>query len=224
MDVPVRSHLSPLSDDQVARIRARWEREKRARVAAPPAATRRRRGTAPAAPGPSEARSRPARERASQASSSRARRTAPEAHVEAAALRSEARFQLLLHNSAGTDCASTPADVQRSSGRDSACPARRQRHRRRRTLVQRTGDRAMTPASVSVRSRWFGCRVASGCYRAHAPPPSRISGSGCWHCPTRREVAQVAVAVVWRGGEDRGGSRKKRKARSRSGSGIGEHR
>ena len=49
MDVPVRSHLSPLSDDQVARIRARWEREKRARVAAP-AATRRRRGTASAAP------------------------------------------------------------------------------------------------------------------------------------------------------------------------------
>jgi translation initiation factor IF-2 len=52
MDVPVRSHLSPLSDDQVARIRARWEREKRARVAAPPAATRRRRGTASATPVP----------------------------------------------------------------------------------------------------------------------------------------------------------------------------
>jgi translation initiation factor IF-2 len=50
MDVPVRSHVSPLSDDQVARIRARWEREKRARVAAPPAATRRRRGAATAAP------------------------------------------------------------------------------------------------------------------------------------------------------------------------------
>ena len=52
MDVPVRSHLSPLSDDQVARIRARWEREKRARVAAPAAATRRRRGTAAATPAP----------------------------------------------------------------------------------------------------------------------------------------------------------------------------
>ena len=52
MDVPVRSHLSPLSDDQVARIRARWEREKRARVAAPAAATRRRRGTAAAPPTP----------------------------------------------------------------------------------------------------------------------------------------------------------------------------
>ena len=38
MDVPVRSHLTPLSDDQVARIRARWEREKRARATAPAAA------------------------------------------------------------------------------------------------------------------------------------------------------------------------------------------
>ena len=28
MDVPVRSHLSLLTDDQVARLRARWEREK----------------------------------------------------------------------------------------------------------------------------------------------------------------------------------------------------
>lgn len=59
MDVPVRSHLSPLSDDQVARIRARWEREKRARVAAPPAAARRRRGAA-SAPAPPEAKAEPA--------------------------------------------------------------------------------------------------------------------------------------------------------------------
>ena len=47
MDVPVRSHLSPLTDDQVARVRARWEREKRDRAqkqAAPPAPARRRRG------------------------------------------------------------------------------------------------------------------------------------------------------------------------------------
>ena len=31
MDVPARSHLSPLTDDQVARVRVRWEREKRHR-------------------------------------------------------------------------------------------------------------------------------------------------------------------------------------------------
>ena len=47
MDVPVRSHLTVLTDDQVARVRARWEREKRARVeqsSAPPTKTRRRKG------------------------------------------------------------------------------------------------------------------------------------------------------------------------------------
>ena len=47
MDVPVRSHLSLLTDDQVSRIRARWEREKRVRAEkaqpAPAAAPRRRR-------------------------------------------------------------------------------------------------------------------------------------------------------------------------------------
>ncbi|MDP9178799.1 MAG: translation initiation factor IF-2 [Gemmatimonadota bacterium] len=53
MDVPVRTHVSPLTDDQVARIRARWEREKRARATAPPAApSRRRRGAAPVAEAP----------------------------------------------------------------------------------------------------------------------------------------------------------------------------
>src|SRR5919206_3946587 len=51
MDVPVRSHLSLLTDDQIARLRARWEREKRARAekqAAPATTTRRRRSTAAA--------------------------------------------------------------------------------------------------------------------------------------------------------------------------------
>ncbi|CAA9310221.1 MAG: hypothetical protein AVDCRST_MAG11-1440, partial [uncultured Gemmatimonadaceae bacterium] len=50
MDVPVRNHLSPLTDDQVARIRARWEREKRARAErqAAPATPARRRGAKPA--------------------------------------------------------------------------------------------------------------------------------------------------------------------------------
>ena len=55
MDVPVRSHLSPLTDDQVSRVRARWEREKRVRAekqAAPPAPARRRRGTAAAVVAP----------------------------------------------------------------------------------------------------------------------------------------------------------------------------
>ena len=47
MDIPIRSHMSMLTDDQVARIRARWEREKRARAekqTAPQPTARRRRG------------------------------------------------------------------------------------------------------------------------------------------------------------------------------------
>jgi translation initiation factor IF-2 len=53
MDVPVRSHLSQLSDEQVARLRARWEREKRARQEKPaPAPARRRRTTAAPVPPP----------------------------------------------------------------------------------------------------------------------------------------------------------------------------
>jgi translation initiation factor IF-2 len=68
MDVPVRSHLSLLTDDQVSRIRARWEREKRVRAEkaqpAPAAAPSRRRRTAaadvPATPEPEAAAPAPA--------------------------------------------------------------------------------------------------------------------------------------------------------------------
>ena len=35
MEVPVRGATSTLSDDQVARVRLRWEREKRARAEKP---------------------------------------------------------------------------------------------------------------------------------------------------------------------------------------------
>ncbi len=55
IDVPVRSHLTVLTEDQVARVRARWEREKRAlkeKAAAPAAAPSRRRKGAAAASTP----------------------------------------------------------------------------------------------------------------------------------------------------------------------------
>jgi translation initiation factor IF-2 len=57
MDIPFRSHVSMLTDDQVARVRARWEREKRARAEqkAAPAPTARRRRTTVTAPEPAPA-------------------------------------------------------------------------------------------------------------------------------------------------------------------------
>ena len=53
LDVVVRSHVTPLSDDQVARARTRWERDKRTRAAqasSPAAAPARRRRTTGGAP------------------------------------------------------------------------------------------------------------------------------------------------------------------------------
>ena len=65
MDVVVRSHLTPLTDDQISRARARWEREKRVRAqksAETPAsaAKSRRRGSAAADAKPDAAEKKPA--------------------------------------------------------------------------------------------------------------------------------------------------------------------
>ena len=84
MDVPVRGPSSPLSDDNVARLRARWEREKRVRAqkqSAPAAtATRRRRAPTTAAPKAEAAPPPPA-----VVDSPARRRRRPAAEVQAAA-------------------------------------------------------------------------------------------------------------------------------------------
>ena len=83
MDVPVRSHLSQLSDEQIARLRARWEREKRARQEKPAAApARRRRGTAAAAAPAVKA---PEPEAAPEAAAAPSRRRRKAADIAAAA-------------------------------------------------------------------------------------------------------------------------------------------
>ncbi|MBK8645873.1 MAG: translation initiation factor IF-2 [Gemmatimonadetes bacterium] len=96
MDVPVRSHLTVLTDDQVARVRARWEREKRARQEKPvaaPAATRRRKGApattttpAPVAPEPAAATPPPAVDAAAAAKAGVRRRRAADVAAAAEAL------------------------------------------------------------------------------------------------------------------------------------------
>ncbi|MCR4340321.1 MAG: translation initiation factor IF-2 [Gemmatimonadaceae bacterium] len=72
MDVPVRSHVSALTDDQIARLRARWEREKRARAEKPATTSRRRRSSAAA-----EKAAPPAPEPKAEAGPRRRRRAAP---------------------------------------------------------------------------------------------------------------------------------------------------
>ena len=112
MDVSVRSHLTPLTDDQIARVRARWEREKRVRAekqAAPPAPARRRRGatTAVIAPEPVT----PVPEADATADGSPVRRRRKAADVQAAA---DAAAEVAAVEAAATEAAETMRAAERA--------------------------------------------------------------------------------------------------------------
>ena len=223
MDVPVRSHLSPLSDDQVARIRARWEREKRARVAAPPAATRRRRGTAPAAPAP-EAKPEPAG--AADAPAKRRRRAATEAVADApveAAAPEEVKAPVSTPAPATSPApmaASTPADVSTierprtppAPARPAAPPSQTAHagtaHAGDRSNDARERQRPQPVVPGAPRPR----PVATGA--PYAPPrPVASAAPGAGTAPTRREDRGAGGGGGGGGGgrgEDRGGRRGKK--------------
>jgi len=63
MDIFVRSHLTPLKDEHVSMMRARWEREKRRQKEPAAAAPKRRRAAKVVAPAPVEDEARPKRRR-----------------------------------------------------------------------------------------------------------------------------------------------------------------
>jgi translation initiation factor IF-2 len=223
MDVPVRSHLSPLSDDQVARIRARWEREKRARVAAPPAATRRRRGTAPAAPAP-EVKPEPAS--AADAPAKRRRRAATEAVADApveAAAPEEAKPPVSTPAPATPPApiaASTTADVSTierpkappTPARPAAPPPQTAHagtaHAGDRSNDARERQRPQPVVPGAPRPR----PVATGA--PYAPPrPVASAAPGAGTAPTRREDRGAGGGGGGGGGgrgEDRGGRRGKK--------------
>ena len=89
MDIFVRSHLSALKDDQVALVRARWERDKRKQKEPAQPAPRRRRAAKAAEPVPAEAAPRPTRRRRTAAEVA-----AAEAEAQAAAAVRQAEFDL----------------------------------------------------------------------------------------------------------------------------------
>ena len=86
MDIFVRSHLTPLKDEQVAMMRARWEREKRRQKEPPAASTKRRRVAKPAEPAPEPVEDRPKRRRRTAAEVAAAE---AEAQAEAAKVAAE---------------------------------------------------------------------------------------------------------------------------------------
>jgi translation initiation factor IF-2 len=216
MDVPVRSHLSPLSDDQVARIRARWEREKRARVAAPPATTRRRRGTAAAAPAP-EVKPEPA---AAEGASKRRRRAhvepAPEAPVEAP-VAAEAKPTAAPTPAAPqpTVVAATLADaptIERpktpSAPARPVAPPQQTAHAGTEQPHQRNEGRERQRPQPVVPGAPRPRPVATGA--PYAPPrPVASAAPGAGTAPTRREDRGAGGGGGGRG-EERGGRRGKK--------------
>ena len=114
MDVPVRSHLSPLTDDQVARVRARWEREKRVRAerqAAPPAPARRRRGAATAAVAAEPA---PAAPESAEGAQVRRRRKAADVAAAAAEVAAEQAAADAIAQQAAEAAAAERAEAERA--------------------------------------------------------------------------------------------------------------
>jgi translation initiation factor IF-2 len=208
-----------LSDDQVARIRARWEREKRARVAAPPAATRRRRGTAPAAPAP-ETKPEPAS--AADAPAKRRRRAATEA-VADAPVEAAAPEEVKPPVSAPAPttppapiAASTPADV--SAGERPKTPPAPARPAAPPAQTAHAGTAHAGDRSNDARERQRPQPVVPGAPRPrpvatgapYAPPrPVASAAPGAGTAPTRREDRGAGGGGGGRG-EDRGGRRGKK--------------
>ncbi len=146
MDVPVRSHMSLLTDEQVARARVRWEREKRIRAeAANPvldAKPRRRRTAAAAA---AEVAPTPAAETADDAPSVRRRRRVD---VEAAQQQADAEAEAV-EAAAAAVAAAAAAEAERAAMQAAAEQAAADRAAAERALRRAEADRIAAEAATA---------------------------------------------------------------------------
>jgi translation initiation factor IF-2 len=121
MDIFVRSHLTPLRPEQVALVRARWEREKR-RHKEPATPTKRRRAAKPA-PEPAVAETRPKRRRRTAAEVAAAEAEAQAEAAVAAAREQQAREALEASKAMGETERATPSLEQRAAALFRELPA-----------------------------------------------------------------------------------------------------
>ncbi|MFN2636327.1 MAG: translation initiation factor IF-2 [Gemmatimonadaceae bacterium] len=205
MDVPVRSHLSPLSDDQVARIRARWEREKRARVAAPPATARRRRGTAATPPPVADVKAEtPAGPDAGAVR--RRRRVAPELVVEAPAPEPIAEAPPAAPKAATSSIPSGPAPIAASGTAEIV--------ERTKTTPTTPSRAATSPAGAPSQPSHHGTERADGRERQRpqpvvpgAPRPRPIATGAPFTPPRPVASAAPGASAVPTRRDDRGAGR-----------------
>ncbi|MFL5605745.1 MAG: translation initiation factor IF-2 N-terminal domain-containing protein, partial [Gemmatimonadaceae bacterium] len=187
MDVPVRSHLSPLTDDQVARVRARWEREKRVRAekqAAPPAPARRRRGAASAAVPEPVAVAKDATETAAEAAPVRRRRkaadvqAAADAAAEVAAAEAEAN-EVVERAQAAERAARAEREAveaaQAAARAEQAAAARAAAEAEERAAAERRAQEQAAAQTTAPASEHNGSAAAPAPARTEPPRPSAPS-------------------------------------------------
>jgi translation initiation factor IF-2 len=173
MDVPVRSHLSPLTDEQVARVRARWEREKRVRAerqAAPAAPARRRRGAATAAVA---AEPTPATPESAEGAQVRRRRKAADVAAAAAEVAAEQAAADALAQQAAAAAAAERAEAERQE-------AERQEAERARAAAQAAAAAAQAETEAAEEEQVEESSVApqAGAADGARTAPARPAGGG----------------------------------------------
>jgi translation initiation factor IF-2 len=171
MDVPVRSPSTPLTDDQVARVRARWEREKRTRstkAAAPATATKKRRAPVAKTTAKVEAPPPPPPEPVTAAEPVRRRRKA--ADVQAAAAEKAAADEAAAAEAAReAQIAAEAAEAARQQQeRDAAVAAAREAEAAAEEARQAEADRS------SVESRGNDAPAPAAATASPAANPNRI--------------------------------------------------
>ncbi len=184
MDVSVRSHLTPLTDDQIARVRARWEREKRVRAekqAAPPAPARRRRGatTAVAAPEPVA----PVADADATADGSPVRRRRKAADVQAAA---DAAAEVAAVEAAATEAAETVRAAERAdrAERDAAEAA---------VAAARVEQAAAARAAADASERTADEQRSAGERASRAPDGERSAAGDVAPPAARADAPRIAT-------------------------------
>ncbi|HVT38778.1 MAG TPA: translation initiation factor IF-2 [Gemmatimonadaceae bacterium] len=174
LDVVVRSHLTQLTDDQVARARARWEREKRARAAkaAPAASPARRRRTSAAIEQPTEEDERAtsdAKPKARAAAKGKVKvKVAPEPEPETApAGRSTTRRRRAVLPTEAEDGAAVASEGDGLAQDTSAAPIAPERE-----AVEERVPVKVAPSAVPSQDAVVGATIAPPAPAVPAAPPS----------------------------------------------------
>ncbi len=198
MDVPVRSHMSLLTDDQVARARVRWEREKRTRAEqanpVPEAKPRRRRSKAAVA---AEAEATPAA--AVEAEAAPAVRRRRRVDVEAAQREADAEAQVV-EAAAAEAAAKVEAEAQRAAEVAAAEQAAAdklaaERAIRRAELERAAAEAAAQAAAEAAAAEQAAATVTPVAESATAEPPTTAANESKKATDAVTTTAQAAATA-----------------------------